>query len=279
MKLLRSALFLAGLLAALPAFAGPKHILISDSLSAESEPWDVKRHDKWTGTNHWEFGEFHVISSKSGWITGGADTNFWRTKSTRHFEHQFAFVMTNQSADSAVVNAARHFVSKSNPGLDVGHGTHVGGTGQTVDSDNFIASIAVGRDTTEIWNLIIGETLVTEMGWDRDDLASHTSMLVHEDRRIALVPVFSKDLKKKQSFGAMFKMQFQPPAMGYEFVEGGRSLGAVEYFSNSVSGLYKNTVWMGRSVDPRLRLVLAAAMASTLSYKCEEQPSDPAEEH
>jgi hypothetical protein len=278
MKALRIALTVAGLLGALPAFAAPKHILVSDNLLADSEPWDVKRNDKWVGMNHWQFGEFRVVASKSGWITGGADTNFWRTKSVRHREHKFSFVMTNQSADSAVVNASRQVVSRSNPGLDVGHGTHVGGTGQTVETEDFVASIAVGRDTTEIWTLVFGETEVTEMGWDRDDLASHTSMLVHEDRRISLVPVFSKDLSKKPSFGAMLAMGVHPPAMGYEFIEGGRSLGAVEYFSSSVSGLYKNTVWMGRGVDPQLRLVLAAAMASTLSLKCEEQPQDPAEE-
>jgi hypothetical protein len=63
--------------------------------------------------------------------------------------------------------------------------------------------------------------------------------------------------------------------MGYEFVEAGHSLCAVEYRSSGMSGLYKNTVWMDKRADSRLRLVLAAAMTSMLELKCQEPPTDP----
>ena len=278
MSAFRSVVLIVGLLAALPASAKPKHILISDSLLANADQWEVKRNDRWVGMNRWSFGEYSVVASKTGWITGGTDTNLFKTKSVSHRENKFSFVMSNKTADSAFVNAARQIITKSNPGLKVARGVHVGGTGQTVETDHFIASITIDRDTTETWDLFVGDTEVSDAGGDRDDLASHASVLIHEDRRIALVPVFSKDLTKKQSFGSQFAMQFRPPAMGYEFIEDGHSLCAVEYFSSGISGMYRNTVWMDKSADPRLRLVLAAAMTSVLELKCQELPSDPSDQ-
>lgn len=279
MKAFRSVLCIAGLLAALPASSAPKHILISDSLLAKADQWNVKRGDRWVGMNHWGFGEYKVVASKTGWTTGGTDTNFFKTKTMSHSENKFSFVMSNKTADSAFVNAAHQIIERSNPGLKVGRDVHVGGTGQTVETDHFIASIAIGRDTTERWELFVGDTEVSDSYGDRDDLARHTSILVHGDRRIALAPVFSRKLAEKPSFGSGLAMQFRPPAMGYEFIEDGRSLCAVEYFSSGISGMYKNTVWMDMSADPRLRLVLAAAMTSVLELKCQEAPSDtPAHE-
>ena len=278
MKAFFAVLSILGLLTALPASAAPKHILISDSLLANADQWDVQRGDRWVGMNHWRFGEFAVVASKTGWTTGGADTNFFKTKSLSHTERKLSFVMSNQTADSAFVSVAHQIITRSNPGLKVAEGVHVGGTGQTVETDHFIASIAIGRDTTDMWDLFIGDTEVSDSGGDRDDLASHTSVLIHGERRIALVPVFSKNLAEKQSFASKLGMQFHPPAMGYEFIEAGHSLCAVEYFSSGISGMYKNTVWMDKSADPRLRLMLAAAMTSVLELKCDQPPSEqPAE--
>jgi len=279
MKTFRSVLSIVGLLAALPALAAPKHILISESLLANADQWAVRRGDRWVGMNRWGFGDYAIVASKTGWTTGGTDTNLFKTKIISHSENKFSFVMSNKTADSAFVNAAHQVIARSNPGLAVGRGVHVGGTGQTVETDHFIASITIGRDTTDMWKLFVGDTEVSDSGGDRDDLASHTAILIHRDRRIALVPVFSMNLAEKPSFGSRLGMQFRPPAMGYEFIEDGRSLCAVEYFSSGISGMYKNTVWMAKSADPRLRLVLAAAMTSVLELKCQEPPSElPAQE-
>jgi hypothetical protein len=64
--------------------------------------------------------------------------------------------------------------------------------------------------------------------------------------------------------------------MGYEFVENGRSLCAVEYFSSGLAGSAKNTVWMDRNADTRLQLVLAAAMTAVLELQA-AAASAPAE--
>ena len=76
----------------------------------------------------------------------------------------------------------------------------------------------------------------------------------------------------------MIGMQLHPPAMGFEFIEDGHSHCAVEYFSSGISGMYKNTVWMDRDADPRMRLVLAAAMTAVLELKCNEPPPEPADQ-
>jgi hypothetical protein len=89
--------------------------------------------------------------------------------------------------------------------------------------------------------------------------------------------VFSKKFDKKPSFVSGLTMGFHPPAMGYEFVEEGYSLCAVEYFSSGISSFFKNTVWMDRRADPRMRLVLAAAMTSVLELMT-EVASAPAEQ-
>jgi hypothetical protein len=275
MKTLRLLLCIAGLLAALPASAKPKHILISDSLLATADQWTVKRNDKWVGMNHWEFGEFKLVAAKQGWTHGGAHTNLFKTKSESYSEQKFSFVMRSKAGDSAFVDAVHQTSRQSNPGLKIGKDTHVGGTGQTVDTDRFIATITAHGDTTETWDLVVGETEVTEWSHDREDLARHSAVLLHGDRRIDLVPVFSRKLDQKPTFGSMLAIGLQPPAMGYEFIEEGRSHCAVEYFSSGMSSQYKNTVWMDRNADPRFRLMLAAAMTAVLELKTQEFPYDP----
>ena len=85
-----------------------------------------------------------------------------------------------------------------------------------------------------------------------------------------LDPVFSKKLTEQRSFTSQLGLQLAPPAMGYEFIEDGRSLSALEYFSSGLAGAHKNTVWMRRGADARLQLVLAAAMTAVLELKCAE---------
>ena len=94
MKTLRFVLCVAGLLAALPASAKPKHILISDSLLAHADQWDVKRNDRWVGMNRWQFGEYAVVASKTGWTTGGTHTDFFKTKTESYSKNAAQSVPT-----------------------------------------------------------------------------------------------------------------------------------------------------------------------------------------
>jgi len=140
--------------------------------------------------------------------------------------------------------------------------------GRTQQADRFMASIMLNRDTTDTWELSIGETDVTDRQGDSvEGEATHAATLTSGERLIVLTPVFSEKFNKRPSFASQLTMSIHPPAMGYEFVENGRSLCAVEYFSSGLAGSAKNTVWMDRNADPRLRLVLAAAMAAVLQLQ------------
>ena len=280
MKAFCSSLSVIGLLAALPAAAAPKHILISDSLVANADQWDVKRGGHWMGINKWRFGDYAVVASKSGATRGGTRTNFFKTKTESHSDHKFSFVLSNKTSDSAFVSAAHEAIAQSQPGLKVGNGVTIGGDDRVVETERFTASIAINRDTTETWDLSIGSTDVsTRHGDDPAAQSAHTATLSHGDRRIVLTPVFSKKLTERPSFTSALSLQFAPPAMGYEFIEDGQSLCAVEYFSSGVSGSFKNTIWMHRSADARLQLVLAAAMTAVLELECAalQGPAEPAQ--
>jgi hypothetical protein len=269
MKAFPSTLCLCGILAALPVFAAPKHILLSDSLLANADKWNVKQGAQWFGKIHkWRFGDYAVVASKQGWTHTKTHTNLFKTKTESRTASKFSFVLSSQTTDSAFVDAAQEIMSKSNPGLKLGGGWTTGGDGLTRESDRFMASIMVNRDTTAAWDLFIGATDITDRHGDSvEGAGTHAVTLTSGERRIVVTPVFSKKFDKPPSFLSGIGMSFKPPAMGYEFVENGRSLCAVEYFSSGLAGFAKNTVWMDRNADPRLRLVLAAAMTAVLQLE------------
>jgi hypothetical protein len=278
MKALRFALSLVALLAAVPASAG-KNILISDSLLANSDKWEVKRGGHWGGINKWRFADYAVVESKAGWTRSGTNTNLFGTKTESHSSSKFSFVLSSKTTDSAFVDAAHLIMARSQPGLKLGDVT-VGGDDRVHESDVFTAFIVLNRDTTDTWALSIAKSDVANRDGDYTEGAGrHAAVLTLGERQIVITPVFSKKLDKKLSFGAAFKMQFSPPAMGYEFVEGGQSLCAVEYFSSGISGSHKNTIWMRKNTDPRMELVLAAALTSVLELECtalEKMAAEPA---
>ena len=277
MTTLRSVLTLVGLLAALPAFAASKNIILSDSLLANADKWDVKEGGVWLGIHKWRFGDYAVVASKRGRTTRGTHTNFFKTKTESRARSKFSFVLSNKASDSAFVNAAREITSRSNPGLNLGNGLTTGGDGRTVETNHFVASIMINRDTTEAWELSIGETDALDRHGDSiEGEATHAATLTSGERRIVLNAVFSKKFDKRPSLVSQLTMSFRPPAMGYEFVEDGRPLCAVEYFSTALAGPIKNTVWMDRNADPRMQLVLAAAMTAVLEYQSQiaEAPAE-----
>jgi hypothetical protein len=277
MKALRSALSLVGLLAALPASAASKHIIISDSLLAHADQLEVKRGVQWGGISKWRFGDYAVVSSKRGWTRTSADTNFFKTKTERRSGSTFSFVMSNKASDSAFVKAAHDLMARTNPGLDLGKGRTMGGDGGLVqEADLFTASIALNRDTTEAWALSIGKTDVSDRHGDSQG-GTLAATLTRGERHIVLTPVYSRKLEKRPSFGSMLKMAFVVPAMGYEFIEDSLSLCALEYFSSGLAGPAKNTIWMRRDADARMQLVLAAAMTAVLELECKalEAPAEP----
>jgi hypothetical protein len=151
--------------------------------------------------------------------------------------------VSNKTTDSAFANAAHDVVARSQPGLKVGNGVTIGGDDRVLESDQFTAFITLNRDTTEEWVLSIGTTDVSNKDGDYPEgVGSRAATLTRGERHIVLAPVYSKKLTEHMSFASKLAMQFGAPSMGYEFVEGGHSLCALEYFSAGFGGSYKNTI-------------------------------------
>ena len=59
------------------------------------------------------------------------------------------------------------------------------------------------------------------------------------------------------------------PALGYEFIENGQSLSALQYYGGGMMGLNKNIVWIHNSLDEKVKLILAAASTAILQTKAD----------
>jgi hypothetical protein len=127
-----------------------------------------------------------------------------------------------------------------------------------------------------------GSTAPDQTGDYHAASAAYKTVLTQGERTIVLRFASSRPElvgAKRPSFASQLKMQLAPPAMGYEFTENGQSLCAVQYFSEGMGGSNTFFVWMRRDVDPRSKLMLAAAMTAVLEMKCSESgPALPDDE-
>ncbi len=100
--------------------------------------------------------------------------------------------------------------------------------------------------------------IINEYSSGSNTLDKYDAFLTNGERKIFVIPVTSnKNGGDSRSF----------PAQGYEFVENGQSLGAVQYYGGGALGMNKNIVWIGNSLNEKMKLVLAAAAAALLQIK------------
>ena len=251
MKAFRAVLVLAGLLVVLPASAAQEFIVISDSLVGNAERLSVKKGAQWMGQiARSRFGDYAVVSSKTGGTTTSTKGNLFKTKTESGSTEKFSFVLTNGTTDSAIVNAARNVDVQELHKLDLGHGWSLGSDELVLESENFTAFITINRDTTETWTLYIGDTS------GRDSEGTHEAFLTNGERRILLSLASSN--KNAYDFRGS-------PAFGYEFVGNGQPLCALQYYGGSYD--FTQVVWMHRSLEARMKLILAAAMTAVLQVR------------
>ena len=239
---------LSTVLIAVPASVTGQTVIINDSLSAHADRLVVKKGTQWAGRiAGWSFGDYAVVSSKGGWTADDTRRNLLNTATDSTSTQKFSFVLTNRAGDSAWVNAAHNVWVQALHGLALGHGFSLSGTDTVWQSDNFIALIAINRDTTDTWTLLMGIE-------QSDTHTEYASILTNGERRVEVAGV-SSDRKGRMP----------PPygsALGYEFVENGRSLGAVQFFGGSFG--VTHLVWIDRRLDARMKLILSAAMTAAL---------------
>jgi len=240
---------LAALLAAAPALAAQRVIIITDSLAAHAERLNVQRGAQWPGQiARWRFGDYAVVSSKGGWTTTRTSGRFFNVEGAA--SEKFSFVLADHGGDSAVVNAARHVMVQALRTLQLGNGWSIGSDEVVQEIDNFIALVNVAGDTTETWALFIGVTT-------GDNTVGHyDAFLTNGTRRIFLATASSnRDISDLRG----------PPALGYEFIEGGQSLGALQFFGGAAGRA--PIVWLHAGLGARMKLILAAAMTAVLQVR------------
>jgi len=230
-----------------------KNIIISDSLTANSEKLNVKMGTQSFGKIwRFRFGEYKVVSSKLGWTTTSAKSNLLNTKTESKSTEKFSFILTNKTNDSANVNASNNIDIKVLKDLEIISGVFWGNKESWEENRNFSAFIAINQDTSETWTLLMN----TVAGGNTQD--KYSVVLTNGERKIFVIAATSnKNGDDSRSF----------PAQGYEFVENGLSLCAVQYYGGGALGMNKNIVWILNSLNEKMKLVLAAAATALLQIK------------
>ena len=231
-----------------------KSVMISDSLAANAEKFSVKPGSQGPG-KMWKihFGDYGVVTSKMGWMSEKVKGNLLQTKIETASTVKFNFVFTGKTPDTAWVSAANNVVVRALQSLELFPHFTWGTDEITRESKNFSAFITINQDTAGTWALFLNETRGTQ--------AEQTSeaFLTCGQRKIILSPVNSG--KKSAS-------PFSVQAEGYEFFENGHSLCALQYFGGL--SMNSNIVWLNKELDPKMKLILSAAMTTVLQVKLSE---------
>ena len=237
-----------------------KDIIISDSLAANSEKLKVKMGSQGLGKIwKFQFGNYAVISSKAGWTITSSKGNFFNTKTESTSTKKFSFLMTNKTNDTAKVNAANNISAEYLSEFEILSVSVISGVHAFWESSklsektiNFSAYITINGDTSEIWALFMNTT----SGGNGQD--TYDAFLTNGERKIFVAPASSnKNGSDTRSY----------PALGYEFIEDGQSISALQYFGGGALGYNKNIVWISNSLDEKVKLILAAASTAILQIK------------
>lgn len=230
-----------------------KEIIISESLAAFSEKLPVKMGTQWMGKIwNFKFGEYGVESSKMGWNVTTTRSNLFNTKTESSSTQKFSFVLKHKTNGSALVNAANNISTKALQEMQISSHFYVGSNELLHASVNFSAFISMVGDTTESWALYMDETLDKTLG------NKYEAILTNGERTIMIFQATSN--KNGTDTRAI-------PAIGYEFVETEKSIGAVQYYGGGNFGANKNIIWLSNDLDAKNKLILASAMTALLQIK------------
>jgi len=239
---------IAILIAAPEAGVAQDHIQIDDSLAHHADELPVKKGAQWAGKlPKWRFGEYAVVLSKMGWTKSSSSFPIFPLTNRHTTTNKFSFVLADKSGDSAEVRAQRERREESGWTGEQRGGWSVRVAEPDWATDRFGALIMVKRGISQTW------TLIWQWSGSLGDAGSFEAFLTDGDRRIDLVPVSEVPSRR---------LRWRKLARGYQFIEGERALGAVQY----EGGEFGNAaiVWLRRDLDPAMRMVLAAAMTTLL---------------
>jgi hypothetical protein len=241
------------LLASTTYAIGQKNIVLSENLEKNAEKLPVKMGSQGFG-KMWKFrfGDYAVISSKLGWTTENAKSNFWNTKTESKTTEKFSFFLTNKAGDTAKVNAAHNIVVESLQSFPLTEHISIGTDALVSESNNFSAFITINSDSTETWALLMNLLKSPADG------VKGEAYLTNGERTIVIVSASSnKNGEDKRSM----------PALGYELLEKNNAVSALQYYGGGALGMNKNIVWLENNNTDRMKLILSAAMSALLQIK------------
>jgi hypothetical protein len=167
---------------------------------------------------------------------------------------KYSFVMSGGDSTTASVKAVQKAEAADLPDLELGAGFAIDLEAIEGGVDSLVASIQVEGDQGEPWILLLN----VKRSMANTVEETRTSWLGNGAREILVVPVTS-DLPGAKSSPL--------PARGYQFFEEGRPIAALQYLGAGVLGFNKNVVYLRRDLEPRTRLMLAAAMSTIMQAK------------
>jgi hypothetical protein len=238
------------LLAMVGSAHAQKNIIISDSLAGHAEELKVKMGTQMAGKT-WKirFGDYAIVSGKTGWTTITSKSNLFNTKTESTSAQKFSFVLGNKTTDLASVNAANNIEIKSLNEIELFRYYWSGSDRLLLKAQNFCAFITINADTSETWALLMN------LARGSNATGADEALLTNGERRIFISAVDSN-----KNGGDPRSM----PALGYEFIENSRPLCALQYYGGGALGMNRNIVWMYEGMDAKMNLILAAAMAALL---------------
>lgn len=224
---------------------GQSDVLINDSLAAHADPMEVTMGRMFAKNQKFHFGNYVLVSAKVGHSRSRTKSNIWNSKSERNSTRKYYFELRDTLNGTAKVEIIKNTLTKTQNSYLLGV-LNVGET-QWVEWENYSASITTD-DTSTVWVLSANKGGINNSGTTTEFL------LTDGERRIFLYPI-----GLNQTDLTVLKL----PLEGVEFIEKGKSLGALQY----VSGPYREprpSIWIDQRLDHRMKLILAAAMTVLL---------------
>lgn len=242
------------------SIAQNRNLEISEALAVNSEKLKVKMGSQWFGkTWKFKFGDYAVTGSKNKYgptTSNTTNSNFFNTKVEIKSDQKFSFVLHNiKTKETAIVNAAFSIQTKELLASELFSNFYLGPNLLLQDSQNFTAFISTGDNVTDTWVLVLN----IEQGREIDN--KQEAFLTNGERIIFINSISSNDSGRDTR---MF------PALGYELTEDGQPLCAMQYYGGGALGYNKNIVWLSTNLEPRMKLILAAAMTSLLQKHADE---------
>lgn len=230
--------------------AQKKNIVISDNLMENAEMMKVKMGTQWMGKMwKFKFGDYAITKNKLGWTKITQKSNVLNTKVETKIGYKFNFELNNKTSETAIVYAVFSENINELQSIEVFPHFYIGNDMVLKDSLNFTANISLNSDKENTWKLYLKKT--SGFGMDFKD----EGILTNEERVISIIFVTSyQDNNDKRIL----------PAMGYEFIENGKAICAMQYYGGGTLGLNKNIFWIESTLNQSMKLIVAAAMTSIL---------------